>query len=314
MGWVPQYSSWYCPRCQRYVPAAAQPWPPQQYQQPQAYGSGYGYQQPMGGGPWPQAYAPPDASVTKSALVALTRHQPAAESAVAPGQAYGFLAAQAVFLAALYVSFTLILIDGETIDFADSMPLVLAVLALWVILGIVQAVIVHRLVAARDAHFRRDRALRETMLQHLSALNSADNGSMGMEIATLAHINSSARVEDNRDRGALLWAVMAFVPVVNMLTVPVILYGLTRDLAAHDMRQAFFCHYAGLALARTGKGIRDPAWQPMAERSAGLYMLLAFVTGGLFLFYWYYVALGSMSAHLASQRRFEESLAALLQG
>jgi hypothetical protein len=268
----------------------------------------------MGAGPWPQAYAPPDAGVTKTAIAALTRKRAPEESAASPAHAYAFLATQIAFLGALYLSITIILVDGEEIDFANSVPWILAVLGFWVVLGVAQALLVYRLVAARDAHFARDRALRETLLQHLSALNSASNGAMGMEVATLAHINTSARTEDNGDRGALLWGVLAFVPVVNMITVPIALYGLTRDLAAHDMRQAFFCHYAGLALARTGKGLADPGWQPMPSRSAGLYLLLAFVTGGLFLFYWYYVALGDYASHFASQRRFEDSLAASMQG
>ncbi|MFH0815904.1 MAG: hypothetical protein V1934_03705 [Methanobacteriota archaeon] len=323
MGYVPQYGQWYCARCQRYDSShASHQQPPIQYgyQQPPPYNpwqsQGY-YQQPappMGHGPWPPGYAPPTEESTKASLAQIAGQRPESEKAVSPSMAYGFLWAQAIFLACLYFSMTLVLIEGLDMATWNSLAILGVVFALWLVLGIVQAVLVYRLTDARDGHFKRDRALRETLMQHLAVRNSAGGGIAGMELATLGYLNASARLEDNGDRGALLWGVLAFVPVVNMITTPIILHGLTRDLAAHDRRQAFFCYYAGIAMARTGKGIQDPMWRQQAERSAGLYLLLAFITGSLFMFYWYYVTINDVNIHLASQRRFEDSLSAALAG
>jgi hypothetical protein len=278
---------------------------------------GYGYQQPpppMGHGPWPPGYAPPTEEFTKASLLQLTGHRPESEKAISPNLAYGFLWAQAFFIVALYLSMVLMLLEGQDLVMWASLTALGTIFGLWVILGIVQAVLVYRLTDARDGHFRRDRALRETLMQHLAVKNSTGGGIAGMELATLSHMNVAARLEDGGDRGALLWGVLAFVPVINLITAPIILFGLTKDLAAHDRRQAFFCYYAGIAMARTGKGLTDPRWQPQAERSAGLYLLLAFISGSLFMFYWYYVMINDTNAHLASQRRFEESLSGALKG
>jgi hypothetical protein len=215
---------------------------------------------------------------------------------------------------ALYLLAAMFAIDGYEFSLGESMPFLGAILAAWLVLGVVQAYLVFNLVRARDGHLRRDRGLRETLMQHLHARNLAAAGAASMDLATLAHLNASAAVEDGGDRGALMWAVMAFVPVVNLLVTPVVLFQITRDLAVHDRRQAFFCYHAGIGLARTGKAVEEPRWRAHPNRTAGLYLILSYVSGGLFLYYWYYVLILDTNSHLASQQRFESSLASALKG
>jgi hypothetical protein len=261
----------------------------------------------------PPGYPQPNLQVTRQNLLRILEDGKSRRRDVSAGFAYGFLVAQTAFLAAVYVAAALLVIDGDSIDLNGLIAALLALLAFWALLGLAQAALVYRLVSMRDAHFRRDRLLREAVMQHLLALN-APTGKGGMDLAALAYLNASASTEEVWERGAMLWAVLAFIPVVNMITMPVLLYGLTRDYVAHDRRQAFICYHAGLAMARLGTPLKSPDWTRHPERSKGLYVLLAYMTGTLFLFYWYYATILDANSHAASQASFEDSLSAGLQG
>jgi hypothetical protein len=269
----------------------------------------------MGGGPWPTGFQAPTEESGRIYVEAAVAERAASDVQLSTGWVWAFLGVEIATLAFTFVwLFTYLQDITPQLTFQGSAPFVVGLFAFMVAASAIQAVLVYRLVRMRDAHVARDRRLREGVLQYLSARNSANGGAAGMDVATLGFINASARVEEEGERGAVLWGLLAFIPVVNMVVMPILLYGMTKDMARHSQRQDYFMYHAQMALARLGRWVQHAPAPRGPERSAALYVVLYIFTGSLFLFYWLYVSVVDWNAHFAGQHGSEDTLLAALRG
>mgnify|MGYP001765400111 CR=1 FL=1 len=105
--------------------------------------------------------------------------------------------------------------------------------------------------------------------------------------------------------GMRLGAIVASAYIVNFLM---------RTIYTHDQRWSGFTTTTMMALHRLGKTDSNK-WdhEPLKERSMILYAVLAIVTAGLFLLYWFYVLVDDPNRHFEQQHLFEDMLAKVVR-
>ena len=109
----------------------------------------------------------------------------------------------------------------------------------------------------------------------------------------------------------------AFLPftLVHALLMFYMLHFLTDDAWKHDQAWTYFARGTKVAIAKAGgtAGGMDEGY-PMQRRPSALYIILSFVTFGLFLVFWWYAAVKDTNDHYARQAWFEDELLAYFSG
>lgn len=103
------------------------------------------------------------------------------------------------------------------------------------------------------------------------------------------------------------------VTAIHTLLLFYLLHVLTEDTRMHDQAWTDFATSTRISLAKVGftAGALETG-QPLQTRSSGLYILLSLVTGGIFMFFWWYAILKDRNAHYGKQAAFEDSLVQML--
>lgn len=168
----------------------------------------------------------------------------------------------------------------------------------------------YRLIKRRNGHFRRDRMLREGLINYIrgSAAERGMEAQMSTELATMTSIHSEANGEED-EKSPVLWLVLSVI-TFGLLSLYV-WYFLTKDPHKHDVRQIAFMQQAQSGLSKLGKTVVFPFWKSLPDRSYFLYLILTWITG-LFSLYWNYVLITDFNDHFRAQWQVEDQLMASL--
>jgi hypothetical protein len=204
-----------------------------------------------------------------------------------------------------------------TYDIGDPAMLALIILLVMAAMALVvlHGMLVHRLVARRDEHFKRDAILRLGMEEYLYALSLGSKVDLNVERWTMATISQGA---SDYERSPLTWAMLvSLIAVIPLIGVLLLLYCqafLTRDLMDHEDRQRAHLHFFHQGLLKSGRA-NSPLidWKPLPRRDVAVYIIMTALTLGFFLPYWWYVNITDMNEHFKAQRGFEDRLLAMLQ-
>ena len=212
-----------------------------------------------------------------------------------------------------FVGFFAILIGGAAIGAAlGSRPGVLAGGLIGLILGIIVYIILallpwYKLIRRRSEHFRRDKILREGLISYIRGVASERGieAQMSMEIATMMTVHSESSGDED-EKSAILWIVLSVV-TFGLIGIYVS-YFLTRDPHSHDVRQLAFMQQVQSSLSKFQKTIVFPFWKAMPSRSFFLYLILTWLTAGLFALYWNYALISDFNEHFKAQWQIEDQL------
>jgi len=183
------------------------------------------------------------------------------------------------------------------------------------VVGIVVAIILfvlpwYRLIKRRNGHFRRDRMLREGLINYVRGL-AAERGiesKMTVELATMTSIHSESNGEED-EKSPVLWVVLSII-TFGLLGLYV-WYFLTKDPHKHDVRQLAFMQQVQSAFSKFEKTVVFPYWKSLPDRSYFLYLILTWITG-FFSLYWNYVLITDLNDHFRAQWQVEDQLIANL--
>ena len=181
--------------------------------------------------------------------------------------------------------------------------------------GLVVAIILfvlpwYRLMKRRNGHFRRDRILREGLINYIRGM-AAERGmeaKMTVELATMTAIHSEANGEED-EKSPVLWIVLSII-TFGLLGLYV-WYFLTKDPHKHDVRQLAFMQQVQSSFSKLEKTVVFPFWKSLPDRSYFLYLILWIITG-LFALYWNYVLITDFNDHFRAQWQVEDQLLANL--
>ena len=199
------------------------------------------------------------------------------------------------------------------------------------------AVLTYLLVDRLNKHFDRERRLRQEVVSLIRT------GTKTPELESLVsyEMNAIATTEQFGDqrRQPAFWAIVILLPaVVSSLWMAVLLsepdaipagmvalnflfsifmfavelyllYFLGKSMYQHDVRWNDFSYSAQRALSKVGFPI-GPSYRlgRLEDRSFLLYLVLTFVTLGLFIYYWWYTLIKDPNNHFERQWGFEDSV------
>ncbi len=169
----------------------------------------------------------------------------------------------------------------------------------------------YKLIKRRSEHFRRDRMLREGLVNYIrgSAAERGIESQMSIELATMMAVHSEANGEED-EKSAILWIIVSIISF-GLLGLYVS-YFLTRDPHKHDTRQLAFMQQVQSSFSKLQKTVVFPFWKAMSGRSFFLYLILTWLTFGLFGLYWNYVLITDFNDHFRAQWQVEDQIMANL--
>ena len=216
-----------------------------------------------------------------------------------------------------FVAFIVILFGSLSLGAATATgPGLLAGGILGFVVAVVVAVILfalpwYKLIRRRSDHFRRDRVLRDGLINYVRGL-AAERGmetKMSTELATMTSIHSEANGEED-EKSAVLWIILSIISF-GLLGLYV-WHFLTKDPHKHDVMQLAFMQQVQSAFSKFEKTVVFPFWKSLPGRSFFLYLVLTWLTGGLFGLYWNYVLITDFNDHFRAQWQVEDQLLANL--
>ena len=304
-----QNQRWYCHSCQDYT----QPFQPQvqQYQQPvytPQYAQQYAYQPAYQPAPYQQAMPVVDETIARSKIYGGMKMRENTDKMISTRWAFGMLAFQLIVpilsIALLYFTFI-----GTTFNLSNAgqIAVIICIFLAVVAMVIFQSILVYKLVARRDEHFRRDGLMNQGMVEYLDAVSVKEKKDINVERWTMNSIIYSAN-ENSRGPGlwALLVSLIAIIPIIGVFAMLYCLHFLTKDVHDHDKRQRDFNYQFQLAMYKMGKiDTISYDWVPMHKRDSAAYVMISIFTVGYFLPYWWYVNINDMNSHMTNQWKFE---------
>lgn len=183
---------------------------------------------------------------------------------------------------------------------------ILTGLALTFLGVILAALLYYKLINRRNKHFMRSRVLREGLIRHIEskAEELGKSHDVVSELSTMRMIHSELSNEE-KDKSAGLYAILSIiVPFVSFY----VMYFLTKDFVTHDTRERAFFQAFSTAAGKLGIPAQFPYWKELPKRSAGLYLILTIVLGGLFAIYWLWTLIKDPHQHFDAHTVFEDAL------
>lgn len=181
-----------------------------------------------------------------------------------------------------------------------------------IVLGIIVYIILwllpwYKLIRRRTEHFKRDRILREGLISYIrgAASERGIEGQMTTELATMTTVHSEANGEED-EKSPMLWIILSIITfgLIGLY----VSYFLTKDPHNHDVRQLAFMQEVQSSFSKLQKTIVFPFWKAMTGRSFFLYLILTWLTFGLFALYWNYVLITDFNQHFKAQWQIEDQL------
>ncbi|MDD1756869.1 MAG: DUF4234 domain-containing protein, partial [Methanomassiliicoccales archaeon] len=183
-----------------------------------------------------------------------------------------------------------------------------------IVSSVIYAIINYKLLKRKNDHIKRETALRAGIIDYFRAKGAANfkEQALASQIATMQSIQSDSTTDD-RDHNAILFTILLFIPIVNIIVQLYIAYVLTKFDYKHDRRWHAFTQQAQSAGQELGMPLVLPSWKTLPERSFVIYLILTILTLGLFWFYWYYCFIKDLNEHFKAQWQFEDQFLRSLQ-
>ncbi len=173
--------------------------------------------------------------------------------------------------------------------------------------SLLYAYLLYILLSRRNKHFRRQSRFSEDFIAHLRNLTSKKG--LDEEVG-LSNLERTAREMKNTDdeKSAILWTVLAFIPILNVFAILYILYFLGKDFRIHERNEDGFIEDSNRILQNVGLELSVRRMDPTPNRSFILYIILSIVTFGLFGIYWLYTLIADPNAHFKHHQQYEDDL------
>lgn len=182
---------------------------------------------------------------------------------------------------------------------------VMAVVLSVVTCGIYGLYVFYKLMERRDLHLARMANVANTSVSLLreKAQERGREDLIGQELYQLEMIQRQM-YEQSRERGAVLWLVLAIVTGVATL---IGYFFIMDDLARHDQLEAQYFTLMSDALSKLGMSSRAAqAMRTVPDREFWVFLVLSIVTCGIYAFYWIYVMVNDGNYHVEQQVPWED--------
>lgn len=196
----------------------------------------------------------------------------------------------------------------EAIPVGAIAPLVslIVIVPVFIIAGaILSIVLLYKLINRRNTHFSRVHFLFDDLLNLIR--DEATKKNVNVEIPLSSYERTLREVKEEEERkGAVLWAILSAVTGIAAFYV---YYFLMRDVYKHERGEDALLEDASRCF--TSVDIQLPSMrreEPMPNRSFILYLILTFITLGIFGIYWNYVLIKDPNEHFKHHRLMEDQL------
>jgi len=173
--------------------------------------------------------------------------------------------------------------------------------------SLLYAYLLYILLSRRNKHFRRQSRFSEDFIAHLRSLTSKKGVDEEVGLSNLERTAREMKTTDD-EKSAILWTVLAFIPIVNVFAILYILYFLGKDFRIHERNEDGFIEDSGRILQNIGLELSVRRMDPTPNRSFILYIILSIVTFGLFGIYWLYTLIADPNAHFKHHQQYEDDL------
>ena len=173
--------------------------------------------------------------------------------------------------------------------------------------SLLYAYLLYILLSRRNKHFRRQSRFSEDFIGHLRSLTSKKGLDEEVGLSNLERTAREMKTTDD-EKSAILWTVLAFIPIVNVFAILYILYFLGKDFRIHERNEDGFIEDSGRILQNIGLELSVRRMDPTPNRSFILYIILSIVTFGLFGIYWLYTLIADPNAHFKHHQQYEDDL------
>jgi len=216
-----------------------------------------------------------------------------------------------VVLIVVYFSFmlaTLVMAPGAE---AEPVAVGFSVLNLAFVLAITAAYgwLTWAIVSRRDRHFRRMARLAEDIAVYLRDRSGEVAADLSAVLERLRSVQRTMR-ETGRERGAVVWTIICLLTqgIGNLI----LWYLLMSDYKRHEQEEAALLAIANDGFMPLGDARTLVSRPVMPQRNFGTYLLLMFVTLGLFAMYWWWCMVADPNHHFRAHGSWEPGLEAMV--
>jgi len=172
-----------------------------------------------------------------------------------------------------------------------------------IVAAIINIYVLYKWISRRNDHFKRTRRLYKEILELLNVLSKDKKPA---KIASLESIIKEMEVEET-EKSAIIWIVL--VLIIGFL-IFYVYHFLNRDFYKHERREAMLAENIADVLSEL-EATRVPRkifFEAVPKRNTILYIMLSFLTLGMFGFYWIYTVTKDPNEHFRLHRVWEEDL------
>ena len=195
--------------------------------------------------------------------------------------------------------------EAITITIAPLLSFIVIVPVFIIAGAILSIVLLYKLINRRNTHFSRVHFLFDDLLNLIR--DEATKKNVDVEVPLSSYERTLREVKEEEERkGAVLWAILSAVTGIAAFYV---YYFLMRDVYKHERGEDALLEDAGRCF--TSVDIELPSMrreEPMPNRSFILYLILTFITLGIFGIYWNYVLIKDPNEHFKHHRLMEDQL------
>ena len=173
--------------------------------------------------------------------------------------------------------------------------------------SLLYAYLLYLLLSRRNKHFRRQSRFSEDLISYLRSLTSKKGLDAEVGLSNLERTTREMKTTDD-EKSAILWTILAFIPVVNVFAILYILYFLGKDFRIHERNEDGFLEDSNRILQSAGLELSVRRIDPTPNRSFILYIILSIVTFGLFGIYWLYTLIADPNDHFRHHVQYEDEL------
>ena len=138
----------------------------------------------------------------------------------------------------------------------SGLPGVLALITSFGLVGgllssLLYVYLLYILLSRRNKHFRRQSRFSEDFIAHLRSLTSKKGLDEEVGLSNLERTAREMKTTDD-EKSAILWTLLAFIPIVNVFAILYILYFLGKDFRIHERNEDGFIEDSNRILQNVG--------------------------------------------------------------
>lgn len=173
------------------------------------------------------------------------------------------------------------------------------------IIGVaINVYVVYKWVWRRNEHFKRQRMLFNAIKDFLKK--------KGFNVGKLELICMEMDVEES-EKNPFFWALVQFIPYVGGILLIYVYHFLNKDFYRHEIREDQYISALSEILSEKGFDFHYIRYNKIPDRSTIVYLVLTFVTLGIFSLYWVYTLTKDPNNHFVEHKRWEDSLLNVLK-